>query len=54
MGRLEWFGYEMRMARTFTPKGVDELIEAAVAKATAPLLERVFELETELAKAKKD
>ena len=44
----------MRMARTFTRKEVDELIEAAVAKATAPLLERISELEAELAEAKKN
>ena len=42
------------MARIFTRKEVDELIEAAVAKATAPLLERIAELEIELAKAKKN
>ena len=42
------------MARTFTRKEVDELIEVAVAKATAPLLERISELEAELAKAKKN
>jgi hypothetical protein len=42
------------MARIFTRKEVDELIEAAVAKATAPLLQRIAELETEVAKAKKN
>ena len=42
------------MAKIFTRKEVDELIEVAVAKATAPLLERIAELEAELAKAKKD
>lgn len=42
------------MARVFTRKDVDELIEAAVAKATAPLRERITELEIELAKAKKN
>ncbi|MFV2066880.1 MAG: hypothetical protein ACC645_07835 [Pirellulales bacterium] len=42
------------MARTLMHKEVDELIEAAVARATAPLLERITELEAELAKAKKN
>jgi transposase len=42
------------MARVFTRKEVDALIEAAVAKATAPLLERIDALEAELAKAKKN
>ena len=36
------------MARVFTRKEVNELIEAAVAKATAPLRERITELEIEL------
>ena len=42
------------MARVFTRKEVDEMIEAAVAKATAPLQERIAALEAELAKAKKN
>jgi hypothetical protein len=43
------------MARiVFTQKQVDAMIEAAVAKATAPLLERIAALEAELAKAKKE
>jgi transposase len=42
------------MAKVFTRKEVDKMIEAAVAKATAPLLERIAALETELAKAKKN
>jgi transposase len=42
------------MARVFTRKEVDAMIEAAVAKATAPLLERIAALEAELAKAKKN
>jgi transposase len=42
------------MARVFTPKEVDAMIEAAVAKATAPLLERITALEAELAKARKN
>jgi transposase len=42
------------MARVIRRKEVDEMIEAAVAKATAPLLERISELEAELAKAKKN
>ncbi len=42
------------MARVFTPKEVDALIEAAVARATAPLRERIAALEAELAKAKKN
>ena len=42
------------MARVFTRKEVDEMIEAAVAKATAALQERIAALEAELAKAKKN
>ena len=43
------------MARVvFTRKQVDAMIEAAVAKATAPLQERIAALEAELAKAKKN
>jgi transposase len=42
------------MARVFTRKEVDAMIEAAVAKATAPLQERIAALEAELAKAKKN
>jgi transposase len=42
------------VAGVFTRKEVDELIEAAVAKATAPLQERIAALEAELAKAKKN
>src|SRR5271157_3811332 len=42
------------MARLYTRKEVDRMIEAAVAKATAPLLERIAALETELAKARKN
>jgi transposase len=42
------------MARVFTRKEVDKMIEAAVAKATAPLQERIAALEAELAKAKKN
>jgi hypothetical protein len=42
------------MARVFTRKEVDAMIEAAVVRATAPLLERVAALEAELAKAKKN
>lgn len=42
------------MARVFTRKEVEEMIEAAVAKATAPLQERIAALEAELAKAKKN
>jgi len=42
------------MARVFTRKEVDEMIEAAVAKATAPLQERIAALEAELAEAKKN
>jgi transposase len=42
------------MARVFTRKEVDEMIEAAVAKATAALRERIAALEAELAKAKKN
>jgi transposase len=42
------------MARVFTRKEVDVMIEAAVARATAPLLERIAVLEAELAKAKKN
>ena len=42
------------MAEVFTRKEVDAIIEAAVAKATAPLLERIAALEAELAKAKKN
>ena len=41
------------MARLFTRKEVDRMIEAAVAKAIAPLQERIAALEAELAKAKK-
>jgi transposase len=42
------------MARVFTRKEVDEMIQAAVAKAIAPLQERIAVLEAELAKAKKN
>src|SRR5208282_281419 len=42
------------MVRVYTRKEVDKMIEAAVAKATAPLQERIAALETELAKAKKN
>jgi transposase len=42
------------MPGVFTRKEVDEMIEAAVAKATAPLHERIAALEAELAKAKKN
>jgi len=42
------------MASVFTREEVDEMIEAAVAKATAPLQERIAALEAELAKAKKN
>jgi transposase len=42
------------MVRVFTRKEVNELIEAAVAAATAPLRERIAALEAELAKAKKN
>ena len=42
------------MARVFTRKEVDAMIEAAVAKVTAPLLEWIAALEAELAKAKKN
>jgi transposase len=38
----------------FTQRQVDAMIEAAVAKATTPLLERIAALEAELAKAKKN
>ena len=42
------------MARVFTRKEVDAMIAAAVARATAPLRERIAALEVELAKAKKN
>jgi transposase len=42
------------MPRVFTRKEVDAMIEAAVARATAPLLGRIAALESELAKAKKN
>jgi transposase len=42
------------VVRVFTRKDVDVMIEAAVAKATAPLRERIAVLEAELAKAKKN
>jgi len=42
------------MARVFARKEVDQMIAEAVAKATAPLLERIASLEAELAKAKKN
>ncbi|RPI59830.1 MAG: IS66 family transposase [Planctomycetaceae bacterium] len=42
------------MVRVFTRKEVDGMIAEAVAKATAPLLERITALEAELAKAKKN
>jgi transposase len=51
---LEWFGYEGGMGEVFARKEVDEMIEAAVAKATAPLLERIAALEAELAQARKN
>jgi hypothetical protein len=41
------------MARVFSRKDVDRMIVEAVAKATAPLLERIAVLEAELDKAKK-
>ncbi len=47
-------GYEGGMPRVFTRKEVDAMIVAAVAKATAPLQERIAALELELAKAKKN
>jgi transposase len=42
------------MARVFIRREVDAMIAEAVAKATAPLLERIAALEAELAKAKKN
>jgi len=42
------------MARVFTHREVERMIAEAVAKATAPLLERIATLEAELAKAKKN
>jgi transposase len=42
------------MAGVFTREEVDRMIAEAVAKATAPLLERIATLEAELAKAKKN
>jgi transposase len=42
------------MAKVFTGKEVDRMIEAAVAKATAPLLEQIATLEAELAAARKN
>lgn len=42
------------MAKVFTRKEVDRMIAEAVAKATAPLLERIAALEAELAQAKKN
>ena len=42
------------MAKVFSRKDVDRMIAEAVAKATAPLLERIAALEAELAKAKKN
>jgi transposase len=42
------------MVRVFSYKDVDSRIAEAVAKATAPLLERIAALEAELAKAKKN
>jgi transposase len=42
------------MEGVFTRKEVDEMIEAAVAKATAPLHKRIAALEAELAKARKN
>ena len=42
------------MARVFTYRDVDRMIAVAVAKATAPLIERIATLEAELAKAKKN
>jgi transposase len=42
------------MDRVFTRKEVEEMIEAAVASATAPLRERIAALEAELTKAKKN
>jgi transposase len=42
------------MVRVFTRREVDGMIAEAVAKATAPLLERIVALEAELAKAKKN
>ena len=41
------------MVRVFTRRDVDRMIAEAVAKATAPLIERIAVLEAELAKAKK-
>jgi transposase len=42
------------MARVFNRREVDQMIAEAVAKATAPLLERIASLEAELAQAKKN
>ena len=42
------------MVRVFTHRDVDRMIAEAVAKATAPLIERITALEAELAKAKKN
>jgi transposase len=42
------------MVRVFTRRDVDRMIAEAVAKATAPLIERIAALEAELAKAKKN
>jgi len=44
----------MGMARVFIRMEVDQMIAEAMAKATAPLLERIAALEAELAKAKKN
>lgn len=42
------------MGRTFTEEQIRELIAAAVAEATAPLLKRIAELEAEIARLKKN
>jgi transposase len=42
------------MAEVFTRKEVNAMIDAAVAEATAPLRERIAQLEAELARRKKD
>src|SRR3990170_4266377 len=42
------------MVRVFTRREVDRMVAEAVAKATAPLIERIAALEAELAKAKKN
>src|SRR3972149_6367489 len=54
IGGFEQFGYQGGMARVFTRREVDAMIEAAVAKATAALRERIATLEAERAEAKKN